>query len=144
MPHPNAEERTCAAVCHIVSIFFPYAGPAFFYFVRGKSKFVALHAAQAFFEALVLSIVLLFAGAISLFFSLRKVWELVETRGASFSWDLVWTTLLKAGATWVILALIGGYYLIASIFDALGALRGNWSPSLISGRLAKRLVLKNS
>ena len=134
------EERHTAALCHLVSIPFPFFGPIAFLALNRKSKFVALHAAQALFEALVLSTVLFIAGAISLAFSLRKIWEVVQSRGESLTWSLVMETLLKAGATWVILGLISGYYLISSILDANQARQGRWKSSIISGRLAKRFV----
>lgn len=135
----TTEERHLAAGCHALSIFFPYLAPlAFFLLKRRSSRFVAVHALQAFYEALVLNIVLIVAGAISLGFTIVKVYELVETRGQSFTWDLVWTTLLKAAATWLIFGVVSAVYFLSSILQAIRAYRGRWKPSMISGRLAAR------
>lgn len=141
----TTEERTAAAATHVLSIFFPIAAPAIVYFaMRKRSRFVAVHALQALFEAIVLSIVLFLAMAISIVFTLVKVWELIQTRGESFSWDLVWAAVAKAVATWIILGLISLYYTVVSVLQAIRATRGEYKPSLISGRLASRFTGYNS
>lgn len=137
----SPDERLAATATHVLSIFFPFAAPAIAYFVyRGRSPFVAVHALQALFEAILLSVVLFLALAVSFVFTLIKVWELIETRGGSFSWDLVWTALIKAAVTWIILAAISLYYTLSSLVQAIRAGRGEWKPSMISGRLAARVV----
>jgi len=138
---PSQDERNLAAASHLLSIPFPFLAPAaIFFWKRSSSRFVALHAAQAFFEALVLNIVLFIALAISLAFTLVKVWEAVQTRGQSLTWDDLWSALIKAGATWLILGLISFYYLVQSVIQANQAYRGKWKGSLISGRLAKKVT----
>ncbi|HRI42746.1 MAG TPA: DUF4870 domain-containing protein [Fimbriimonadaceae bacterium] len=137
----TTEERTAAAATHVFSIFFPIAAPAIAYCVmRRRSRFVAVHALQALFEAIVVSVVLFLAMGVSIVFTLVKVWELIQTRGQSFRWDLVWAAVAKALATWIILGLISLYYTIVSILQAIRAARGEYRPSLISGRLASRFV----
>lgn len=134
-------ERQVAAAGHIASIFFPYLAPLVVFFVyRNQSRFVKAHALQAFFESLILSVVIFVLGAISLIFTLVKVWELVQTRGESFSWDLVWTALIKAAFTWIALGLVSLWYTIASVLQAVQALNGKWKPSIVSGRIAKRSI----
>lgn len=133
-------ERHVAAAMHVASIFFPYVAPAIAYFVfRGRSRFVAVHALQAFFEALILNIVLIIGLAISLAFTIVKIVELIQTQGQSFSWDMVWQALIKAVATYVILALVSLWYTIASVVQALQALDGRWRSTLLSGRIAARI-----
>lgn len=135
----SPHERHLAAATHVLSIWFPYLAPIIAYFLfRRTSKFVASHALQALFEALILSIVLVVAGAISIAFTIAKVWELVQTRGQSFSWDLVWQAALKAVATWIILGVISLWYTVASILQAIQAYQGRWKPRFLSGRLAGR------
>lgn len=104
---------------------------------RSRSRFVALHAAQAFFETLLLNIVLFIALAISLAFTAAKVWEAIQTQGQSLTWDDLWAALIKAAATWVILGAISLYYTISNVIQALQAFRGEWKGSVISGRLAR-------
>ena len=135
---PTQEERTLAGVCHLLSIPFPYLAPIMTYlWQRSKSRFVSLHAAQAFFETLILNIVLFFALAISLMFTAGKVWEAIQTKGQSLTWDDLWAALIKAAATWLILGAVSLYYTISSVFQAIQAFRGRWRGSLISGRLAR-------
>jgi len=138
---PTQEERTLAGACHLLSIPFPYLAPIIaFFWQRSKSRFVSLHAAQAFFETLILNIVLFFALAISLMFTAGKVWEAIQTKGQSLTWDDLWAALLKAAATWLILGAISLYYAVSSIFQAIQAFRGKWRGSLISGRLARAVT----
>ena len=138
---PSSQEKTIAAACHLLSIPFPYMAPLVtFFWKRSQSRFVALHASQAFFETLVLNIVLFIALAVSLAFTLAKVVEAVQTRGQSLRWDDLWAALLKAAATWIILGVVSFYYTVQSVLQALQALRGQWKGSLISGRLAKRVT----
>jgi hypothetical protein len=140
-PKPTSEEKTIAAACHLLSIPFPYMAPLVtFFWKRKQSRFVALHASQAFFEALILSIVLFIALAISMAFTIAKVWQAIETRGQSLTWDDLWAALIKAGATWIILAVVSFYYTLSSVIQAIQALQGRWSGSMISGRLAKRVA----
>jgi uncharacterized membrane protein len=141
---PQSSERHLAAGCHVASIFFPFIAPLIVYFVsRRASRFVAVHALQAFFEALVLNIVLIIAGGISLAFTIAKVWELVQTNGQSFTWDLIWTALLKAAATWLILGVVSFVYTVLSVVQGWQAFHGQWRPSLISGRIAQRIVSRS-
>ncbi|HRK20988.1 MAG TPA: DUF4870 domain-containing protein [Fimbriimonadaceae bacterium] len=138
---PTKEERQWAAACHALSIPFPYLSPiVFFALKRGSSRFVALHAAQAFFEALLLNIVLFLALGVSLMFTLAKVLEAIETRGQSLTWDDLWMALIKGATTWLILAAISLVYTVKSAIQALQAYRGEWRGSLFAGRLAKRVV----
>src|SRR5688500_5759932 len=93
---PSQDERNLAAASHLLSIPFPFLAPAaIFLWKRSSSRFVALHAAQAFFEALVLNIVLFIALAVSLAFTLAKVWEAVQSQGQSLTWDDLWAALIK-------------------------------------------------
>lgn len=138
---PIREERALAAACHLCRIPFPYLAPiGFFLLKRSTSRFVALHAAQAFFEALVLNVVLFVALGVSLMFTLAKVLEAIETRGQSLTWDDLWLALLKAAATWIILGLVSTFYAIRSVIQALQAYRGEWKGSMIAGRMARRVV----
>ncbi|MBX7133415.1 MAG: DUF4870 domain-containing protein [Fimbriimonadaceae bacterium] len=137
----TSHERLVASAGHIASIFFPYLAPLVVYFLyRNQSRFVRVHALQAFFEALILGVVLFVIGAISLAFTLVKVWELVQTRGESFSWDLVWAALLKVTFTWVAVAVVSLWYTFSSMMQAIEAVHGKWKPSIVSGRIAKRSI----
>ena len=138
VPESTSAERNTAALCHLVSIPLPFLGPIFFLATQRRSKFVVLHAAQALFEAIILSSVLFVATAISVIISLSKVWEAIQTRGESLTWSLLWETLIKAGATWVILGVISAFYFVSSLLDARRASQGKWKGSLISGPLARR------
>lgn len=138
---PTKEERHWAAACHVLSIPFPYLSPILFFALkRGSSRFVALHAAKAFFETILLNIVLFIGLAISLAFTLAKVWEAIETRGQSLTWDDLWAALIKAAATWIILAVVSLVYTILSVLQAIEAMHGKWKSSLFAGRLAKRVA----
>ena len=133
-------ERTTAAVCHIAGIFAPYLAPLVFLALAGKSRFVRTHAMQSFFEALVLNIVLFVVMAISFLISLPGLLELIQTRGESFSWNMVWTFIIKSAVIWVALAIVSLVYIVLSILDARQAMNGEWRASLISGRLAKKAL----
>ncbi len=137
----ESSERSLAAVCHLLSIPFPFLAPiVFFFWKRAESRFIALHAAQAFFEALILNIVLYIALGISMAFTIAKVWEAIQSRGQSLTWDDLWAALIKAGATWLILGVISAYYTIASIVQSVQAYQGKEPKSLLSSRIARKIV----
>lgn len=135
---PSLQERKTAAVCHLASIPFPVVGPiAFLIFAFRRSRFIRLHATQALVEALLLNAVLMVSGAISLVITLVRVWGLIQS-GEGLTWDMVWESLLKSVFMWAMVGLVSLAYTIGSIFQAIRAWRGEWKPSMVSGRLAER------
>lgn len=134
-------EKHIAAACHIGGIFFPYLAPIVGLAVSWKgSRFVRVHAMQGLFEAVFLSLFTVLVLAVSLAISLPGLLELLRTRGESFEWSMVWAALVKSAVVWAGLALVGLLYTVRSVLDAMQALRGEWRPSILSGRLAGKIL----
>lgn len=134
-------ERNAAAACHIGGIFFPYLAPIVAVALSWRrSRFVQVHALESLFEAMLLSLFALLVFAVSLAISLPALFELLRTRGESFEWSMVWTALIKSALVWVGLALVGLWYMIRSVLDAIQAMKGEWKPSIVSGKLAGKIL----
>lgn len=138
---PEPWERYLSVACHIAGISFPYLAPIIALIVaRGRSKFLSAHALQSLFEALFLTLFLVLVTIVSLCLTLPKVLELIQTRGQSFEWSLIWTTLIKSAIIWIGFGLVSLWYTVQSVIDAITAYRGEWRQSIISGRIARRAL----
>jgi uncharacterized Tic20 family protein len=137
----DQNERNAAAACHIAGIFFPYLAPIVALALSCKrSRFVQIHALESLFEAIALTVFTVVVFAVSLAISLPGLLELLRSRGESFEWSMVWAALIKSAIVWIGLVLVGLWYTIRSALDALQAIRGEWKPSLVSGRLAAKFL----
>ena len=137
----DQNERNAAAACHVAGIFFPYLAPIVALALSWKrSRFVQIHALESLFEAITLTVFTVLVFAVSLAISLPGLLELLRSRGESFEWSMLWAALIKSALVWVGLALVGLWYTIRSVLDAVQAMKGEWKPSIVSGRLAGRIL----
>ncbi|MBS1708558.1 MAG: DUF4870 domain-containing protein [Armatimonadetes bacterium] len=119
------DERILAAANHVASIFFPFVGPLVFWAVGlVASKYVAYHARVALLEAIVLKAATVLVGIVSLILTIGKLKELIDTNGASFSWDLVWQAALKFVVLWALFFVAEAVTAVRSLFQARDAYRG--------------------
>ncbi len=121
-----------------MSIPFPIWGPVIFYFLHRKSsRFVSLHAADILIGGIIQSILLATAMIISALISIGQFLQ-----NPQFTWDLLWSILIKAVVVWIILGIIYVVSVVASVISAIRAHSGEWKARGISGRMAERLVTR--
>jgi hypothetical protein len=120
---PANHERFVSAAMHVTSIFFPILAPAIVYALAGNSKFVKSHSYQAIFETVVLKVSVFVVGAISLIYTLTRLWHFYQVHWEGFS---LWTMLARFAIGWILLAILEFVNTVISILQAYHALQGVW------------------
>jgi uncharacterized membrane protein len=132
-----SSERTGAAAAHVSGIFFPLLGPLVVFLAAGKSRYMRYHALHALIGMLILNIILFTAGAISLTISLMNLYRQAQENFQNFEW---WPIILKAGLTWIILALIGLANTVVNIVQGIRAYQGKWPGRSLTTAIVNRFV----
>lgn len=123
LPTPTDRDRYFAGGMHIASIFFPILAPAVVFALAGNSKFIKSHSYQAIFETVVLKVSVFIVGAISLIYTITRLWHYYQIDWQGFS---IWPMLARFAIGWILFAILEVVNTIISIMQAYHAMQGMW------------------
>ena len=124
---PQVTDKYLAAAVHISSIFWPLLGPIVGWAFFRRNSFVAAHSKQALKETIVLNILVFTAGAISLSYTIFRIYHYVQTNWRDFSWQ---EFVLRFLIGWIVLGLLEVVNTVVSVRQALLAIQGRWPKSV--------------
>jgi hypothetical protein len=118
-----SNDRYLAAAMHVASIFFPILAPAIVYGLAGRSRFLKSHSYQAIFETAALKVSVFVVGAISLTYTVVRLWDFYQHDWVGFS---IWPMLARFAIGWMLFGILEFANTLISIRQAFGALQGKW------------------
>lgn len=116
-------EKSLACAMHIASIPFPWMAPIVGILVSRNLPFVKHHSWRALKGQLITAAIIGTVTIASLSYSIYNLYQDYQNGFKDFD---IWSILIKSVVMWVGFFLFGLWNTVASVIDALRALRGEW------------------
>lgn len=116
-------EKSLACVMHLASIPFPWLAPIIGILVSGEMPFVKHHSWRALRGQIISVLIIGTVTAISLGFSIYNLYQQYQEGFKDFD---IWAVVIKSVVVWAGLFLFGLWNTVASIIEAMRALKGDW------------------